>query len=124
LWGVIFGILTLLAYHFGNQRGGHETARTMAFCVLAVSQLFHVFNLRSSRSVFVTPLHTNWYMPLAFLFSSLILALLLFVPGLHTIFHLTHMTGRNWLAVCLLAFVPVVISEGIKLGKILLKKVK
>ena len=63
--GGMIGALALLAFSVGfnffDKGGTPVIGRTMAFCVLSVSQLFHAFNMRSehsilNRSVFANPI--------------------------------------------------------------------
>ena len=57
--GVIVGGLSLAAFLIG-EHWSLETGRTMAFAVLALSQLIHVFNVRSNtRSLFASGFFSN-----------------------------------------------------------------
>ena len=73
--GTLIGILTLLAFYFGLAEHGYRLtsndipeavltyARTMAFVVLAVSQLFYSLTIRSaSKSIFQIGLFSNKYL--------------------------------------------------------------
>lgn len=129
LQGMMIGILTLVAYYLGSRvmpvsaeliaELGESAARlrlgeTMAFSVLALSQLVHAYNVRSNHSLFRIGLHSNRYMVGAF-FASLALMLFVLVPGfMHGIFKLTDMTGSEWLVVAGLSLVPLIVME---LGK-------
>ena len=51
----MFAALTLFGFWLGwNETGTVEAGRTMAFMVLASTQVFHAFNMRSSHSLFKT----------------------------------------------------------------------
>ncbi len=65
--GTMIGILTLLVFSFGNKYYGLETARTMAFLTLGVTEMIHSFNIRTNDSVFKAGLLKNKYLNLAFL---------------------------------------------------------
>ena len=65
--GTMIGILTLLVFSFGNKYYGLETARTMAFLTLGVTEMIHSFNIRTNDSVFKAVLLKNKYLNLAFL---------------------------------------------------------
>ncbi len=53
LQGLMFGALTLIAYWLGeHQTGEIAGGQTMAFLVLALSQVVQVFNMRSTHSLF------------------------------------------------------------------------
>ena len=93
-----------------------ETARTMAFTLLAISPLFHAFNCRSPvASIFSVGLFSNPYLWLAVGVSASVHLITLFVPALRPIF-LTHpLTLDQWTVVLALAIVPVPVVEILKL---------
>jgi len=123
LQGLMFAVLTLTGFYLGLHTGGTvEAAQTMAFLVLAVSQLFHAFNVRSTHSLFVVGLGSNPYMLGAFAVSLLLIALITFIPPVAVVFGLVPLTKQLYLTALGLAFVPVVIIEIEKLGKFFLRK--
>ncbi len=114
--GVTIGLISLFAYLVGFQDGGQQLGQTMAFCVLAFSQLVHVRNLHSNRrSSFRTGLFSNPMLLLAILVSASLMLVVLFVPPLRTIFDLAVMDMTHWLYVIGLSFVPIVVVEIVKL---------
>lgn len=125
LQGLMFAVLTLTAFYIGGAAGGTlEAGRTMAFLVLAVSQLFHAFNVRSSHSLFVVGLGSNLYMLGAFAVSLVLILLIAFIPPVAAVFGLVRLTNQLYLLVLALAFVPVVVIEIEKLGKHLIAYLK
>ena len=46
--GVFVAAMTIAAYWIGADLSGHQTGQTMAFCVLAFSQMLRAFNQRSN----------------------------------------------------------------------------
>ncbi|MGI5876475.1 MAG: calcium-translocating P-type ATPase, PMCA-type [Dethiobacteria bacterium] len=111
--GMMIGALTLTAYLLGRSTG-LATGRTMAFLVLAFSQLTHAFNVRSTRlSIFSQP--PNYYLIAGAGFSALLMASLIVVPALKNIFQLTSLSGSQWGAVLLLSVLPLFLVETIKL---------
>lgn len=58
---VFIAIITLLAYLIGSFTSP-EVASTMAFTSLALTQLFHSFNIKTTRSVFTTNFKSNGFM--------------------------------------------------------------
>ena len=126
--GVMVGVLTLLAFGFGC---GFDfkaaainpelaaSARTMAFAVLAFSELVHVFNLRSNKdSIFKVGLLTNKTLLGAVALSAALMLVVLLVPGLHGIFEIAHLGANQILEVVALTFAPLVIVELFKIFKI------
>ena len=79
LQGAMFAALTLFGFWLGwNETGTVEAGRTMAFMVLASTQVFHAFNMRSSHSLFKTGFFTNKYLNGAAALSLVLIALITF----------------------------------------------
>ena len=130
--GIMIGGLTLLAFAIGcgfdfnsivdaegNVTSIGVTAQTMAFAVLALSELVHVFNLRSNKdSIFKVGLLTNKILLGAIAISASLMLIVLNVPALHGIFEIKMLTLREIGIVTLLSFAPLIIVEIFKLLKI------
>jgi Ca2+-transporting ATPase len=124
--GIIIGGLTLLAYSFGcgfnyNNISAEATitAQTMAFAVLGLSQLVHVFNIRSNReSIFKVKFSTNKILIAASAVSAILMFVVLEIPYLRRIFSVTTLGPINWLIVIGLSLAPLLIVELFKLLKI------
>lgn len=114
--GMTIGLISLAAYLVGFNDGGQQLGQTMAFAVLAFSQLLHVRNLHSNRrSSFSTSLMSNKMLVLAILVSAALMLLVLFIPAVRDIFKVAEMDGTHWLYVIGLSFVPIVVVEAVKL---------
>ena len=109
--GGLIAALSLAAYLSGA-RVSPETGHTMAFAVLALSQLVHAFNVRSNtHSAFSKP---TFWMILAF-FSGLALQLcVLLVPFLQGLFHVAPLTPAQWGLTVLLSLMPLPFVEMLK----------
>ena len=121
LQGLMIGLLTLAAYFIGSRvfipAGGAPNiplGESMAFAVLALSQLVHAFSVRSSHSLFRIGFHTNKYMLGAFAVSSALMLAVLLIPPLQTIFGIAHLTGAAWGVVAGLSVVPLAVMEIVK----------
>ena len=134
LGGVLIGILTLLAFYFGLSEHGYNLgsigntaedpafeaaltyARTMAFVVLAASQLFYSLSMRhTSKSILQVGLFKNKY-----LFGSIIVGLLLqlvviSVPFLADAFQVHNLSLFDWGLVFVFALIPLIVNEIIKI---------
>ncbi len=111
LQGLMFGILTLIAYYVGETRTGlAEGGQTMAFMVLAISQILQAFNMRSEHSLFKIGVWTNRSLNGAALLSILLVLLVLFTP-LSLLFGLIRLPGSLYLTGLCLIFVPVFVME-------------
>ncbi len=114
--GTTIGLISLAAYLIGFNDGGKQLGQTMAFAVLAFSQLLHVRNLHSNkRSSFRTSPMSNKMLVLAILVSAALMLVVLFVPALRDIFKVAGMDESHWLYVIGLSFVPIVVVEAVKL---------
>ena len=95
LQGVMFGSLSLIAYWLGKTFTGLEAGgQTLAFMVLAMSQVVQAFNMRSEHSLFKIGPFTNKTLNKAALISTGLMVLVMFTP-LSGIFGL--MTLSPWL---------------------------
>jgi len=130
--GVMIGLLTLAAFIIGlatknvpevagmtEQQVRVSIGQTMAFIVLALSELVHVFNVRNNGvSLFKTKVFNNKTLLLAILGSAALMFVILCVPALQSIFSIVPLPVENIIETVLLVVAPVVIVEIFKLFKI------
>lgn len=124
--GIMVGFLTLAAFIIGLATPGVEDqhmkiqiGQTMAFFVLALSELVHVFNVRDNKnSLFKTKVFNNSKLILAVLGSAALMLVIMFVPALREIFNIVVLPTQNVLEVVLLVFAPIVVVELFKLLKV------
>ncbi|MCQ2009786.1 calcium-translocating P-type ATPase, PMCA-type [Sporolactobacillus sp. STSJ-5] len=127
--GSLIGILTLVAFYFGLSEHGYQLwsgsipedvltyAETMAFVVLAVSQLFYSLSMRSaSKSIFQVGLFSNKYLIGAILLGIVLQFAVISVPFLAAAFHVQMLSLQDWVIVILFALIPLVVNELIKIG--------
>ncbi|MGN0313668.1 MAG: calcium-translocating P-type ATPase, PMCA-type [Fusicatenibacter sp.] len=111
LQGIMFGVLSLIAYWLGEtQTGTVAGGQTMAFMVLALSQILQSFNMRSEHSLFKIGVFTNHKLNWAALVSFALVDLVLFTP-LRTAFGLMILPGKLYLQSLGLIFVPLLVME-------------
>ena len=108
--GFMFGILTLIGYQLGFQYGGDHAGQTVAFMVLALSQVVQAYNMRSGHSLFQIGPFTNKRLNQAALVSVLLVALVMFTP-LSILFEMVYLPWQLYLAGLGLALVPLVVME-------------
>ena len=124
--GIMIGFITLIAFIVGlatpgvtDEAAKIEIAQTMAFCVLALSELVHVFNIRDNKnSVFKTGILNNSKLILAILVSASFMFIILLIPGLRQIFSIAQLPKENIVETILLVLSPIAIVEIFKLLKI------
>lgn len=111
LQGCMFALITLIGYRVGVNVTGHaEGGQTLAFMVLALSQIVQAYNMRSNHSLFSIGVFTNRMMNLSALASLVLVGLLLFTP-VRTLFGLTVLPAKLYLLGAGLIFVPLVVIE-------------
>ena len=119
LLGVMFAILTLTGFMIAwKSTGDIASGRTMAFIVLAVSQIVHSFNMRSDHSLFKIGVFSNKYLNGAAFVSLGLMALIVFIPPLTAAFGLTQLSTEMYLLALALALVPIVVLEIAKASRL------
>lgn len=137
--GIMIGVLTFIAFIIGiatpedklptiveynnqvltSKEVRVEIGQTMAFIVLAFSELIHVFNIRDNKnSVFKTGILGNGILIGAILVSAGLMGIVLFIPALRQAFSIPILPMSNIVEVILLIIAPLVIVEIMKLLKI------
>lgn len=126
--GSLIGILTLVAFYFGLREHGYNLnsknipenvltyGRTMAFVVLAASQLFYSLTMRNStKSILQVGLFSNMYL-IAALISGFILQLgVISIPFLSSAFKLHNLSLRDWGLVIVFSIIPLIVNEIFKI---------
>ena len=114
-YGALLTLLSFTAYFIGLQQN-YETAVTMTFITLCLSQIVHAMNQHSyTLSFFSKEQPKNKMLFLAMLASTLILLVIIFVPALSKFFFIVPLNTAQWLIVIGLSIVPLLVSEIIKL---------
>ncbi len=114
--GALIAVVVMAAYYIGLNTS-KELASTMAFATLTLARLFHGFNCRNNQSIFKAGLFSNKYSVYAFVGGVVLLALVLTVPFLQSLFSVAPLSIMNMLTIAGLAFVPTVIVQIIKVIK-------
>jgi Ca2+-transporting ATPase len=111
LQGVMFGALTLVGFWLGEHlMDSVEGGRTMAFLVLALSQVVQSYNMRSDHSLFAIGPFTNRRLNLAALLS-VVLVLVVALTPLRIPFGLVLLQPKLYLIALGLVLVPLVVME-------------
>lgn len=126
--GTLIGVLTLAAFYFGLSEHGYRLgsknipediltyARTMAFVVLAASQLFYSLSMRSaSKTILEVGLFSNMYLIGAIIIGLILQLGVISIPFFAKAFKVQGLSGRDWLLVFGFALIPLIIKELIKI---------
>lgn len=116
LEGIVVGLLTLTSYIIGETViGSHVVGQTMAFTTLSTVQLFHSFNVKSDRTLFHKSTFRNRFLNMAFVVGFAMQMMVVYVPGINTVFN-TVALSLSQLAISVgLAFAIVIVMELYKL---------
>jgi Ca2+-transporting ATPase len=142
--GLLIGMLTLTAFIVGFKYYSGDTslfplfpkdisqvsedalrhAQTMAFVVLSVSQLVHSLNMRNGRkSIFQIGLFSNKYLIAAIVFGILLQDFIITIPVLAKVFSVHDLSLNDWGFVTILALIPLILNEIVKIFKRMSSKV-
>ncbi|PKZ85802.1 cation-translocating P-type ATPase [Lactobacillus crispatus] len=112
--GLLISISVIAAFLIGL-KDSPAVATTMAFSTLTFARLLHGFNCRSQHSIFKIGFKNNWYSLAAFAVGTILLALILFVPALHSLFAVTPLTGQEVMWLAGLALIPTILIQAVKM---------
>lgn len=116
--GIFVALMTLLAYWIGDTFDNPIAGQTMAFCVLALSQMLRAFNQHSNTDpIWIRGNKINIWLIVSFIVSAILMGVILFTPNLQSLFHLTNLTSRQWLVVIILSLFSILQVELMKLIK-------
>ena len=112
--GLMFGALALIAFRIGEGATGQLAGgQTMAFMVMALSQVLQAYNMRSEHSLFAIGLFSNKQLNWAALLSLVLVLIVLFTP-LSVAFGLIFLSPNLYLIALGLILVPLVVMEASK----------
>lgn len=112
LQGALIAVVVMTAYYLGYGMDHNAmAAATMAFSTLTLARLFHGFNCRAKDGIFRLGFQTNWYSVGAFFLGVLLLALVLFLPGLEGLFLVFPLNIVHIGQIALLAVIPTVVIQ-------------
>ena len=114
LEGIMIGLLSLSAFALGLHLAGLNAARTMAFSVLALSQLVHAFNMQSKGSILLLSPMRNPLLCGSFLVGLFLQWAMTMIPSVSMLFGAIALPAPLWGIVLLLSFLPLFIVEAEK----------
>ncbi|GIO38705.1 calcium-translocating P-type ATPase, SERCA-type [Paenibacillus antibioticophila] len=109
--GLLIGVCTLAAFwitYSADPSSAQQlaTAQSVAFATLVMAQLIHVFDCRSSRSIFHRNILQNKYLVVAVLSSVLLLLGVMYIEALQPIFKTVPLGTREWAITLVAAGIP------------------
>ena len=99
-------------------------SQTAAFCVLSLSELFHMLGMTSLKKSFIHNFWSkNWLLWVSFGIGVLLQVAVVNVPGLNNFFSCTPLDLAHWGIVIALSVAPLIVHEVVALVLFLKKKV-
>jgi magnesium-transporting ATPase (P-type) len=90
----------------GTTPSSTEIGQTMAFLICGLTSILHIFHVRSSKSVFKTPIRNNKSLVGCAGLMVLVFCGMVAFPAVGKLFGLTSITGIHWLIVIVLTLLP------------------
>lgn len=113
--GIFVALMTLIAFFIGLATGNQVVGQTMAFSVLALSQMLRAFNQHSNTDpIWKRATGMNIWLIISFLISAFFMGIILFVPAIQKIFYVTSLSAGQWIVVIALAMLSIAQVEVVK----------
>ncbi|MCA1761772.1 MAG: HAD-IC family P-type ATPase [Flavobacteriales bacterium] len=118
---ILMASMALFAFTYYLDEG-LDKARTAAFIVMAFSQLFNVFNMRSLRSsIFNVGLFSNTYVNIALVVSVVVQIVIIEVPALAALFNFVSLPPHEFAGLALIPSLILVFGEVYKYFALVVK---
>lgn len=119
--GILIAALTLGSFAIGVQQS-QSVGVTMAFLTMSMCEVFHSLNMRSrTKSIFRLKTH-NKYLFGAMMLSLLLTIMVIYLPGLNTVFRLVALSTNDFLLAAGLSLAIIPLVEIVKLISALKRK--
>ena len=113
--GIAMGVSVYVAFLMAAQYGmSSNQAQTVAFLTLVYGQLWHVFDARSSKTLFRRNPFENKYLVVAVLFAGLSSFLVTILPFFHTVMGTARLSKKVYLFVIIFPALPTLLLSGLK----------
>ncbi len=117
LYGVVMALVVLSAMAIALRYLGleREKAVTVAFCTLALSQLWHVFNMRGNLARLIdNEITRNIWIWLALALCMMLVLAAVYTPVLNTVMQLSDPGFSGWLLIVISSLVPLVVAPVVR----------
>lgn len=110
--GLFVALMTLTAYWIGDTFDNPIAGQTMAFAVLALSQMLRAFNQHSNTDpIWVRSNKMNKWLIISFIVSAVLMGIILFTPSLQSVFRVTSLSAKQWVVVVVLSLFSILQVE-------------
>ena len=117
LYGIVIAIVTLAAMGYVVVELGFTADRavTVAFCTIALAQLWHVFNMRGDmRRVFINEITRNPWVWAALVLCLVLVLMAVYVPVINEVLQLADPGTAGWLVVAVASLVPLLAAPAVR----------
>lgn len=115
---IICSIVVLGGYYIGafvnfdpDMAPSHSIGQTLAFLILGLTSILHIFTVRSRKSVFKRKLQDNWPLVISSVIMIIVFILFVAVPSIGKIFGLTAIGNHHWFIIAILTIIPTIVAE-------------
>lgn len=113
--GVVMGLSVFIAFYWAAKSGMQvNEAQTVAFLTLVFGQLWHVFDARSTHTLFRRNPFSNPYLLAAVLFAGISSLAITMLPFFNTFMRTSMLNWQIYIAVIFLPAIPTLVLSGLK----------
>jgi len=113
--GVVMGLSVFIAFYWAAKSGMQvNEAQTVAFLTLVFGQLWHVFDARSTHTLFRRNPFSNPYLLAAVLFAGISSLAITMLPFFNTFMGTSMLNWQIYIAVIFLPAIPTLVLSGLK----------
>ena len=109
--GVVIGIVTMTAFYIGQNQSSVGAGMTMAFVTLSLSRLVHGFNCRTNGPLRKGSVFSNPFSFYALILGIILLACVLFIKPLYSLFEITPLTTLQIGYIGALSIIPLIVVQ-------------
>ena len=89
----------------------HLVGQTLAFIILGLTSILHIFTVRSRKSIFKNTLRNNWSLVISSVAMIAVIILLAAVPSIGKLLGLTDIGSYHWIVIIILTIIPTIVAE-------------
>jgi Ca2+-transporting ATPase len=120
---ITLSVIGAVLYTREVYEGSHIMANNVAFMTLSLAQIFHIFNMASSRSpIWVNEITKNIFAWSAIVICLLILAAVFAFPQMRMVLHLDILPSHLWGVSVIASLVPLLLVQSLKVWRKWTKK--
>lgn len=115
---IICSVVVLGGFYIGafinfdpNVAASHLAGQTLAFVILGLTSILHIFTVRSRKSIFKNTLRNNWSLVISSVAMTAVIVLLAVIPSIGKFLGLTGVGIYHWFVIIGLTIIPTIVAE-------------